>query len=533
MSKKITSKEDSRTAIKNGVNKIADTVKVTLGPKGRNVVVEDSYGFPNVTKDGVTVANSIYLEDRVEDKVASIIKQAANNTVEECGDGTTTATILAQSIINNGFKRIEAGVNPMEIKKGMDLAVNSVVEYIEKEAVQINDNWDLVKQVAVVSANGDEYIGGMIADTLKKIGPEGLITIEPSKTAETYINIINGLEIPSGWISPYFANVRDTMEYVIEKPLILLYDETLSQFKDIMPLLRKITQEQRPLVIIAHDVDGEALGTLITNRVKANMPVCCVRIPGPNLQVKQETMDDLGIVLSANIISERFGSKLGENTSLQDLGSCNKIVVSKTSTTFIGGAGDEKKIKERAESIRLQIEDTENLKWKEFMKERVAKLVAGVAVMYVGAQTDVEAGELKDRCDDAIGATKAALRKGVCPGGGVTYIRAKEEVSAKLSTPNKEQDAGVSIIMDSLSAPVKQLLENAGLSDSIVLSKIYNAPKNYGYNARTETIDNMFDQGIIDPAAVLISCLRNAASVGAMLLTTEALITQIPKDDKE
>ena len=314
MAKKITSKEDARAAIKRGVDHLADAVKVTLGPKGRNVIVEDSYGYPSVTKDGVTVAKNIFLEDRVEDKAAAIIREAALNTVEECGDGTTTATILAQSILNNGFKRIESGVNPMEIKKGIDMAVARVVEYIEKTATPINDNWELVRQVAVVSANGDEFIGNMIADTLQKIGEEGIITLEESKTGETHVKIINGLQIESGWISPYFANVKESMEFLIENPLILLFDDTISQFKDILPLLKRITDQQRPLVIIAHDVDGEALGTLITNRIKGNMPICCIRVPGPNIEVKRETLDDLGIVLSGTVISERFGSKLGEST---------------------------------------------------------------------------------------------------------------------------------------------------------------------------------------------------------------------------
>lgn len=529
MPKQIILKEEARAALKRGVDKLADTVKVTLGPQGRNVIISEANGFIASTKDGVSVAKSIFLEDPIEDKGAQIIKEVAIKTVEANGDGTTTATIFAQAILSEGIKNVTAGANPMELKKGIDAAVKEVVAFIEDMAIPVNDNWDLIEQVATVSANGDVATGKLIAETLRKVGLDGIITLEPSRTSETHVKVVDGLQIANGWISPYFANVKETMECVFENPYILICDSDITMFRDIVAILKKIQEIQKPLLIIANDVNGEALGTIITNRIKGNFPLCCVRMPG-NPEMKQELLDDLAIVTKANVISERYGRKLGDSIVLADLGIADKVVVSKDSCLIVGGKGDKQLIKDRASSIKLEAETAKNDKWKKFLLERVAKLSAGIGVIYVGGQSEIEIMELKDRCDDALGATRSALRSGICPGGGVTYIRSIKALD-NLKMIKQDENTGIEIIRKALVAPLKQILENAGKGDSGILAQILDSTGDFGYNARTEVFENLIKTGVIDPAAVLTSCLVNAASVASLLLTTEAILVEKVKED--
>ncbi len=529
MSKQIILKEEARSALKRGVDKLADTVKVTLGPKGRNVIVTDRYGFPAITKDGVTVARSVDLEDPTENYGAQIIKEVAIRTVDSCGDGTSTATVLAQAILSDGIKNITAGANPMELKKGMDIAVEEVVSFIQNMATPINNNWELIERVATVSANGDEKTGKLIAETMRKVGQDGIITIEDSKTAETHVKVVEGMQIENGFISPYFINNPEKGECVLDSPYILLFDQDISMFRDIIGIIKKIHEVKMPILIIANSVDGEALGTLITNRVKGNMQVCCVRIPG-NPDMKNALLDDLAIVTKANVITDRLGRKL-DGAILSDLGICEKVIISKDKCLIVGGAGNQIDVKKRAEALKAEIEVSQNNKWIAFLKERIAKLSAGIGVIYVGGQSEIEAKELKDRCDDALGATKAALRSGICAGGGTSYLRAIKCLT-KAYTEGKDQQTGVDIIAKALEAPLKQILENAGKKDDGIFHQVASGEGDFGYNARTEKFENLIKTGVIDPAAVLIECLKNAASVAGLLITTEAILVENPKKDE-
>ena len=526
MAKEIAYDTKARAALKKGVDKLANAVRVTLGPKGRNVVIERKFGAPTVTKDGVSVAKEIDLEDQLENVGAQMLREVASKTSDKAGDGTTTATVLAQSIISEGLKNVTAGANPMEIKKGIDLAKDHVIEFISKISKDIPDS-NQIAQVATISANDDQEIGSKIAEAMDKVGKDGVITVEESKTAETYLEFVEGMQFDRGYLSPYFVTNSDSMEADLEDPYVLVHDKKISNMKDLLPLLEKVVQAGKPILIIAEDIDGEALATLVVNKLRGTFKVLAVKAPGFGDR-RKAMLEDIAILTGATVISEEQGYKL-ENATLEYLGSCKKVVSDKDNTTVVDGSGNKNAIKARVNEIRVQIEKTSSDYDKEKLQERLAKLSGGVAVLNVGAATEVEMKEKKARVDDALHATRAAVEEGIVPGGGVALLRASLELDKVKTDPT--QKVGVDIMKRALEGPIRQICENAGVESSIVVQKVLEGKNDFGFDARNEEYVNMFKAGIIDPAKVARVAVENAASISGLLLTTEAAITEKPEPE--
>ncbi len=528
MSKEIKFEIEAREMLKSGVDKLSNAVKVTLGPKGRNVVIEKKFGAPQITKDGVTVAKEIDLKDAYENLGAQMVKEVASKTGDDAGDGTTTATVLAQSIIAVGLKNVAAGANPMDLKRGIDKAVAKVVESIAKQAQTIGDDYAKIESVAKVAANNDDTIGKLIAEAMQKVHKEGVITIEESKGTDTYVDVVEGMQFDRGYISPYFITDAEKMAAELENPFILIYDKKISTMKDLLPILEASAQTGRPLMIISEDVDGEALATLVVNRLRGSLKVCAVKAPGFGDR-RKEMLEDIAILTGGTVITEEKGMKL-EQATLDLLGQCEKITVDKEVTTIVNGAGASEGISARVGQIKKQIETTTSDYDKEKLQERLAKLAGGVAVIYVGATSEVEMKEKKDRVDDALSATRAAVEEGIVPGGGVAYIRAIEDLNS-LKGENDDEQTGVEIIKRAIEEPLRQIVANAGKEGAVVVQKIKEGKGDYGYNARTDVYQNLYEAGVIDPAKVTRIALENAASIAGMFLTTEAVIVE-EKEDK-
>ena len=526
MAKEIKFDVDVRSAMKEGADALANAVKVTLGPKGRNVVIDKKFGAPQVTKDGVTVAKEIELEDKFQNMGAQMVKEVASKTNEQAGDGTTTATVLAQAIINVGIKNVTAGANPMDLKKGIDKAVSAVVADLKKHSQPVGDDYSKIEQVATVSANNDAYIGKLIADAMSKVGTDGVITVEEAKGTETEVKVVEGMQFDRGYISPYFMTDADKMEAVLDHPAILLTDKKISNIQDIMPVLEPVAREGRELLIIAEDVDGTALTTLVMNRLRGSLKVAAVKAPGFGDR-RKEMLQDIAILTGAAVISEEKGYTF-ENMTPDMLGHAEKVTITKENTTIVGGAGSKQDIADRAEMIRKQIDLTTSEYDKEKLKERLGKLAGGVAVLYVGATTEVEMKEKKDRVDDALNATRAAVEEGYLPGGGVAYIRAISAL-AGMSGENEDETTGVHIIAKAIEEPVRQIAQNAGVDGSVIVQKIKEGKDDFGYNARTGEFGSLYEAGVIDPTKVARVALENAASVAGMFLTTECGIVDIPE----
>ncbi len=527
MAKDIIFEHDAREGLKRGADALTNAVKVTLGPKGRNVIIEKSFGAPQVTKDGVTVAKEIELKDPVENMGAQMVKEVASRTNDIAGDGTTTATILAQSIFATGLKNVTAGANPMDLKRGIDLAVSQVIASLKEQTQQIGDSNEKIEQVASISANNDHVIGSLIAQAMKKVTKEGVITVEEAKGIETYVDVVEGMQFDRGYISPYFVTDTEKMETVYESPLILIHDKKISVMKDILPVLEKSAQSGRPLIIIAEDVEGEALATLVVNRLRGSLKVAAVKAPGFGDR-RKEMLEDIAILTGGVVVSDEKGYKL-EDTTLDMLGEAEKITIDKENTTIVSGKGEKENIVARVNQIKAQIESTSSDYDKEKLQERLAKLAGGVAVIYVGAASEVEMKEKKDRFDDALAATRAAIEEGIIPGGGVALVRAIDALN-DVKTENDDQETGVSIIRRALEEPLRQIVENAGLEGSVVVNKVKEGKGDYGFNARTEVYENLFAAGVIDPTKVTRVALENAASISGMLLTTECVLSE-NKDD--
>ena len=527
MAKDIKFNMDARDLLKNGVDQLANAVKVTLGPKGRNVIIEKKFGAPQITKDGVTVAKEVELEDRFENTGAQLVKSVASKTGDDAGDGTTTATILAQSIINVGLKNVTAGANPMDLKRGIDKAVKAVVEYIQANAEKVDDNYDKIEQVATVSANNDPEIGKLLAEAFRKVSKDGVITIEESKSRDTHIGVVEGMQFDRGYLSGYFMTDADKMECVMDHPRILIYDKKISNLKDLMPVLQPAAENGMPLLIIAEDVDSEALTTLVVNRLRAGLKVCAVKAPGFGDR-RKAMLEDIAVLTGGLVISEEKGLKL-EQATLDMLGTCEKVVVSKDNTTIVNGAGQKDAIADRVAQIKNEIEKTTSSYDKEKLKERLAKLAGGVAVLYVGANSEVEMKEKKDRVDDALCATRAAIEEGVVAGGGTTYIRAIDAVKA-LKGENADEETGIKIVERAIEEPLRQIVINAGGEGAVVVQKVREGKGDFGYNARTDVYEDLREAGVIDPAKVARVALENAASIAGMFLTTECLIVDKPED---
>ena len=526
MAKEIAYDIQARATLKKGVDKLANAVRVTLGPKGRNVVIEKKFGSPAITKDGVTVAKEIDLEDQLENVGAQMLKEVASKTSDIAGDGTTTATVLAQSIIAEGLKNVTAGANPMEIKKGIDLAKDSVIEFISKISKDIPD-LNQIAQVATISANDDQEIGSKIAEAMDKVGKDGVITVEESKTAETYLEFVEGMQFDRGYLSPYFVTNSDSMEADLEDPYVLVHDKKISNMKDLLPLLEKVVQAGKPILIIAEDIEGEALATLVVNKLRGTFKVLAVKAPGFGDR-RKAMLEDIAILTGATVISEEQGYKL-ENATLEYLGSCKKVVSDKDNTTLVNGSGGKNAIKARVNEIRVQIEKTTSDYDKEKLQERLAKLSGGVAVLNVGAATEVEMKEKKARVDDALHATRAAVEEGIVAGGGVALLRASLQLDGIKATASEK--VGVDIMKRALEGPIRQICENAGLEASIIVQKVLEGKDDFGFDARDEKYVNMFKAGIIDPAKVARVAVENAASIAGLLLTTEVAITEKPEPD--
>ena len=526
MAKEIKFNVDVRSKMKDGADALANAVKVTLGPKGRNVVIDKKFGAPQVTKDGVTVAKEIELEDRFENMGAQMGKEVASKTNEQAGDGTTTATVLAQAIINVGIKNVTAGANPMDLKRGIDKAVAAVVDELKQQSKQVGDDYSKVEQVGTVSANNDQYIGKLIADAMAKVGHDGVITVEEAKGTETEVKVVEGMQFDRGYISPYFMTNGDKMEAELNSPFILLTDKKISTMKDLLPVLEPIAREGRELLIIAEDVDGEALTTLVVNRLRGSLKVAAVKAPGFGDR-RKEMLQDIAILTGAQVISEERGFTL-ENATLDMLGKAEKVTITKENTTIVGGIGSKEAIQERADAIRKQIEVSTSEYDKEKLKERLGKLAGGVAVLYVGATTEVEMKEKKDRVEDALNATRAAVEEGYLPGGGVAYIRAAKAIEGMVGE-NDDETTGIHIVAKAIEEPLRQIAQNAGVEGSVIINKIKEAKDDFGYNARTGEYVNMFEAGVIDPTKVARVALENAASVAGMFLTTECGIVDIPE----
>ncbi len=523
MAKEIKFNIEARDMLKSGVDQLADAVKVTLGPKGRNVVIEKKFGAPQITKDGVTVAKEIDLADAYENLGAQMVKEVASKTGDDAGDGTTTATVLAQSIVNVGLKNVAAGANPMDLKRGIDKAVAKVVESIASQAQTIGDDYAKIESVAKISANNDEIIGKLIAEAMQKVQKEGVITIEEAKGTDTYVDVVEGMQFDRGYISPYFVTDTEKMAADLESPYILIHDKKISTMKDLLPVLEATAQTGRPLMIIAEDVDGEALATLVVNRLRGSLKVCAVKAPGFGDR-RKEMLEDIATLTGGSVITEEKGMKL-EQATLEMLGEAEKITVDKENTTIVNGSGAEEAIAARVGQIKKQIETTTSDYDKEKLQERLAKLAGGVAVIYVGAASEVEMKEKKDRVDDALSATRAAVEEGIVPGGGVAYLRAVAALDG-IKGENDDEQTGVEIIKRAIEEPLRQIVENAGKEGAVIVQKIKEGKDDFGYNARVNEYQNLFETGVIDPAKVARIALENAASIAGMFLTTETVIVE-------
>ena len=527
MAKNITFDTDARDALKKGVDALANAVKVTLGPKGRNVVIDKQFGGPSITKDGVTVAKEIELEDTLENMGAQMVKEVASKTNDLAGDGTTSATVLAQAIIAEGLKNVAAGANPMDLKRGIDKAVNAIIKDINTQAQQVGDSYEKIEQVASISANNDNIIGSLIAEAMKKVKTEGVITVEEAKGTDTTVEVVEGMQFDRGYLSPYFITDADKMEVELESPYILIYDQKISAMKDLLPVLEQTAKTGKPLMIIAEDVDGEALSTLVVNKIRGALKVAAVKAPGFGDR-RKAMLEDIAILTNGTVVSEERGFKL-ESTTLEMLGKTEKIVIDKDNTTIVNGDGDKKTINARVNQIKTQIESTTSDYDKEKLQERLAKLAGGVAVLYVGAATEVEMKEKKDRVDDALAATRAAVEEGIVPGGGVSIVRATHVLS-KIKAENNDEQTGVNIIKRAVEEPLRQIVANAGLEGSVIVAKVKEGKKDFGFNAKTETFESLYKAGVIDPAKVVRVALENASSVAGMLLTTECVISNIKEE---
>ena len=530
MAKEILFNIDARDQLKKGVDELANAVKVTLGPKGRNVILEKKFGAPQITKDGVTVAKEIELEDAYQNMGAQLVKEVASKTGDDAGDGTTTATVLAQSIVNVGLKNVTAGANPMDLKRGIDKAVESVVKNIASQARNVGDNYDKIEQVATVSANNDSRIGKLIADAMRKVSKDGVITIEEAKGTETTIEVVEGMQFDRGYISPYFVTNTEQMEVEFEKPQILIYDKKISNLKELLPILEPAVQSGRPILIIAEDVDSEALTTLVVNRLRGSLKICAVKAPGFGDR-RKEMLEDIAILTGGTVISEEKGIKL-ENATLEMLGTAEKVTVDKDNTTIVNGAGEKDAIHTRIGQIKSQIATTTSDYDKEKLQERLAKLSGGVAVLYVGAASEVEMKEMKDRVDDALHATRAAIEEGIVPGGGVAYIRSIDALDS-VKAENEDERTGIEIIKRAIEEPLRQIVANAGKEGAVVTQKVREGKDDFGYNARTDKYENFFEAGVVDPAKVCRIALENAASIAGMFLTTECVIVEKKEDKPE
>ena len=526
MAKEIKFNVDARAQMKEGADALADAVKVTLGPKGRNVVIEKKFGAPQVTKDGVTVAKEIELEDKFANMGAQMVKEVASKTNDQAGDGTTTATVLAQAIINVGLKNVTAGANPMDLKRGIDKAVAAVVESLREQSQEVGEDYAKIEQVGTISANNDNFIGKLIADAMSKVKKDGVITVEEAKGTETEVKVVEGMQFDRGYLSPYFMTDGDKMEAVLDNPYILITDKKISTMNELLPVLEAVVREGRSLFVIAEDVDSSAISTLVVNKLRGTLKVAAVKAPGFGDR-RKEMLQDVAILTGGVVISEESGYSL-ETTTLGMLGKAEKVVVTKDNTTIVSGAGEPEAIRERAEIIRKQIELTKSDYDREKLQERLGKLAGGVAVLYVGAATEVEMKEKKDRVEDALSATRAAVEEGIVPGGGVAYIRASQ-VLAGMKGANEDETTGINIVARAIEEPLRQIAANAGVEGSVIVNKIREGKGDFGYNARTDEYVNMFEAGVIDPTKVSRVALENAASVAGMFLTTECAIAEIPE----
>ena len=530
MAKEILFNIEARDQLKKGVDALANAVKVTLGPKGRNVIIEKKFGAPHITKDGVTVAKEIELTDAYQNTGAQLVKEVASKTGDDAGDGTTTATVLAQAIIAEGLKNVTAGASPMDIKRGIDKAVAKVVDSIKHQAEKVGDNYDKIEQVATVSANNDPVIGKLIADAMRKVSKDGVITIEEAKGTDTTIGVVEGMQFDRGYLSAYFVTNTEKMECEMEKPYILIYDKKISNLKDFLPILEPAVQSGRPLLVIAEDVDSEALTTLVVNRLRSQLKICAVKAPGFGDR-RNEMLEDIAVLTGGVVISEEKGLKL-EQATIEMLGTADKVTVSKDNTTIVNGAGAKENIKERCDQIKAQIAATKSDYDREKLQERLAKLSGGVAVLYVGAASEVEMKEKKDRVDDALRATRAAIEEGIVAGGGVAYIRAIESLDG-LKGENDDETTGIAIIKRAIEEPLRQIVANAGKEGAVVVQKVSEGKGDFGYNARTDVYENMHAAGVVDPAKVTRVALENAASIAGMFLTTECVIVEKKEDKPE
>lgn len=528
MAKEITFDSNARAQLKLGVDALANAVKVTLGPKGRNVVIDKKFGAPAITKDGVTVAKEIELQDPIQNMGAQMLKEVASKTADMAGDGTTTATVLAQEIVNQGLKNVASGANPMDLKRGIDKAVKVVVERLQAISKEVGDDFSKIEQVATISANSDSKIGELIAEAMKKAGKEGVITVEEAKGTEDELKTVEGMQFDRGYLSPYFVTNPEKMETELESPYILIFDKKISNMKDLLPVLEKTAQTGKPLMIIAEDVDGEALATLVVNKIRGALKVAAVKAPGFGDR-RKAMLQDIAVLTGGNVISEETGLKL-ENATIEDLGQCEKITIDKDNSTIVNGSGDKNSIEARIGQIKAQIETTTSDYDREKLQERLAKLAGGVAVIYVGAATEVEMKEKKDRVDDALHATRAAVEEGIIPGGGVAYIRACDGL-ADLKGENTDEVTGIAIVKRAVEEPLRQIIANAGGEGAVIVQKIREGGDDFGYNARTEAYENLFEAGVIDPTKVARVALENAASIAGMLLTTECVISDIPEEE--
>lgn len=528
MAKRIQYGVDAREGLKRGVDALANAVKVTLGPKGRNVVIDKKFGSPTVTKDGVSVAKEIELKDPIENMGAQMVKEVASKTADQAGDGTTTATVLAQAIVTAGLKNVAAGANPMDLKRGIDKAVETIVDNLKSQSQKVGDDNKKIEQVATISANNDNVIGKLIADAMAKVGKEGVITVEEAKGTETEVKTVEGMQFDRGYLSPYFVTNADKMEAELDAPFILIYDKKVSNMKELLPILEQVVQTGKPLVIIAEDVEGEALATLVVNKIRGALKIAAVKAPGFGDR-RKAMLEDIAILTGGTVISEERGFKL-ENADLTYLGKAEKITIDKDNTTIINGAGKGEDIKARVAQIKTQIENTTSDYDKEKLQERLAKLAGGVAVLYIGAATEVEMKEKKDRVDDALHATRAAVEEGIVAGGGVAYIRAIEALD-KIKGVNEDENTGIQIIRRAIEEPLRQIVANAGGEGSVVVNKVREGKADFGYNARTEVYENLIGAGVIDPTKVSRVALQNAASVAGMMLTTECILAE-EKEDK-
>ncbi len=528
MAKEIKFNIKAREELKAGVDALADAVKVTLGPKGRNVIIEKKFGAPHITKDGVTVAREIELENPFENMGAQLVKEVASKTGDQAGDGTTTATVLAQAIVREGLRNVAAGANPMDLKRGIDKAVSKVVEGIKAQSEEVGDDFDKIENVARVSANNDEEIGRLIAEAMKKVKKEGVITVEEAKGTDTTVEVVEGMQFDRGYISPYFVTNTEKMECEMDNPYILLYDKKISNLKEILPILESTAQSGRGLLIIAEDVDNEALATLVVNRLRGSLKICAVKAPGFGDR-RKEMLEDIAILTGGNVISEVKGMRLDQAT-INDLGTAEKVTVNKDNTTIINGAGDKQAIADRVAQIKVQIENTSSTYDKEKLTERLAKLAGGVAVLYIGAPSEVEMKEKKDRVDDALSATRAAVEEGIVPGGGTAYIRCLPSL-VELKGANADETTGIAIIRRAIEEPLRQIVENAGVEGAVIVQKVKEGKGDYGFNARTDSFENFFQTGVIDPAKVTRVALENAASIAGMFLTTECVIADKKEDN--